>query len=931
MTDAKYFANTKKGEIFELKNELNSDKKEKRREAVKKVIASMTVGKDVSALFPDVVNCMQTDNLELKKLVYLYLMNYAKSQPDMAIMAVNTFVRDCEDPNPLIRALAVRTMGCIRVDKITEYLCEPLRKCLRDEDPYVRKTAAVCVAKLHDINATLVEEQGFLDLLRDLLSDSNPMVVANAVAALSEINETSSTGQTLVEMNSQTINKLLTALNECTEWGQVFILDSMANYTPKEEREAQSICERVTPRLAHANAAVVLSAVKVLMKFMEVMDNSSDFVTTLTKKLAPPLVTLLSSEPEVQYVALRNINLIVQKRPDILKHEMKVFFIKYNDPIYVKLEKLDIMIRLASQANIAQVLAELKEYATEVDVDFVRKAVRAIGRCAIKVEQSAERCVATLLDLIQTKVNYVVQEAIVVIKDIFRKYPNKYESIISTLCENLDTLDEPEARGSMIWIIGEYAERIDNADELLESFLEGFHDENTQVQLQLLTAIVKLFLKRPTETQELVQQVLSLATQDSDNPDLRDRGFIYWRLLSTDPAAAKEVVLAEKPLISEETDLLEPTLLDELICHIGSLASVYHKPPSAFVEGKSALRKTLPPRTGSGEEAVPAVLEQPPAVIPTQESLIGDLLSLDLSAPQVTPSYIPPAAPVAPSAGLDILGGGFDSLLTGPDTVLAPAATVPISSNASGPGLLGDFFGIPPSTGFYTPPKSLWLEAAKGKGLEISGTFTRQNGSIVMDMTFSNRAMQAMSGFAMQLNKNSLGLTSSAPLNVPSPLNPNQTVDVSLVLATNGPVQKMDPLTNLQVAVKNNVDVFFFSTVVPFHVYCVEDGAMDKRVFLETWKQIPPQNEVQFVIENVNLNTDQISDKLTKSNVFTIAKRNVEGQDMLYQSVKLPNNVWILTELKVSPGSTSITLSLKCRTLDVAASVNSMYDLLLHN
>ena len=101
----------------------------------------------------------------------------------------------------------------------------------------------------------------------------------------------------------------------------------------------------------------------------------------------------------------------------------------------------------------------------------------------------------------------------------------------------------------MIWIIGEYAERIDNADELLESFLDGFQDENAQVQLQLLTAIVKLFLKRPTDTQELVQQVLSLATQDSDNPDLRDRGYIYWRLLSTDPAAAKEVVLAEKPLI----------------------------------------------------------------------------------------------------------------------------------------------------------------------------------------------------------------------------------------------------------------------------------------------------------------------------------------------------------------------------------------------
>jgi len=64
-------------------------------------------------------------------------------------------------------------------------------------------------------------------------------VVANAVAALSEMNEASITGSPLIEMNSQTINKLLTALNECTEWGQVFILDSLANYSPKDDREAQ--------------------------------------------------------------------------------------------------------------------------------------------------------------------------------------------------------------------------------------------------------------------------------------------------------------------------------------------------------------------------------------------------------------------------------------------------------------------------------------------------------------------------------------------------------------------------------------------------------------------------------------------------------------------------------------------------------------------
>jgi hypothetical protein len=181
------------------------------------------------------------------------------------------------------------------------------------------------------------------------------------------------------------------------------------------------------------------------------------------------------------------------------------------------------------------------------------------------------------------------------LQDIFRRYPNRYESIIATLCDNLESLDEPEAKASMIWIIGEekatdgqlgveeggdrpasltrqavlkpllrlgqggpgptparppqhlsrlrttrllnvgartrlcslllthtqththvtctrkqtlhahiqppgeYAERIDNADELLETFLETFPEETAPVQLQLLTATVKLFLKKPTE------------------------------------------------------------------------------------------------------------------------------------------------------------------------------------------------------------------------------------------------------------------------------------------------------------------------------------------------------------------------------------------------------------------------------------------------
>ena len=74
-----------------------------------------------------------------------------------------------------------------------------------------------------------------------------------------------------------------------------------------------------------------------------------------------------------------------------------------------------------------------------------------------------------------------------------------------------------------------------------------------------------------------------MATVESDNPDLRDRGYIYWRLLCANADVAKAVVLADKPVISDDTNVIDPHLLDVLLANISTLASVFHKPPEAFV------------------------------------------------------------------------------------------------------------------------------------------------------------------------------------------------------------------------------------------------------------------------------------------------------------------------------------------------------------
>jgi len=876
VNDGKFFQTTKRGEIQELKDELHASDKNKQKDAVKKVIANMTVGKDVSALFADVVNCIQTDNIELKKLVYLYVMNYAKAQPELAILAINTFRKDASDGNPLIRSLAVRTMGCIRLDQVTEYLLEPLRKCCQDPDPYVRKTAAICIPKVYDINPELVEDQGFIDILKELLSDSNPMVVANAVAGLMEITEVC--GKDLIDLdNKATIPKLLAALNECNEWGQVFILDALSTYSPSSGNDAESITERVTARLSHANPAVVLAAIKVVLKSMDFIDNG-EVSRNLAKKLNPPLVTLLSSEPEIQYVALRNIRLIVQKRPGILSADVKMFFCKYNDPVYVKLEKVDIMVMLVSERNVEQVLLELKEYSSGVDVDFVRKSVRSIGRVAVKLERACERAITVLLELIETKVNYVVQEATVVIKDIFRKYPSRYEQVLAALCDSLEALDEPEAKASMIWILGEYAERIDNVDELLDAFLVNFHDEPPIVQQQLLTAIVKLFLKKPVTTQDMVSRALRCATEESNNHDLRDRGYIYWRLLSTNPEATKHVVLGDKPSIRDESQTLDKTLLDKLIDNLSLMSSVYHKPKEEFITRVSAATAQEAENDVEAEEEIDdddraenrrkarEDIESGGGVkdndrgTPTEGGGAMDLLDLD--------------------GGDDLLGGG--------------AAAPPVQKQLV----------LPPT------------QAGQGgkTGFGIASAMQRVGGELKLMMTFTNNSPGPIGGFAVQVNKNPFGVAPTAALACPD-LAAGASTEVTLNMTPGSLLSNTAP-TNplfLQIAIKNSLDIFYFNVPFDLPAVLLENGGCAKDAFTQVWQRVG-ETKQHVVTGNVDrpLNPDGIRTSLALDNVTYVAQRQKDDDTtFVYVSATTTNQCVLLAEVTFSRKN---TVELKTRT-----------------
>lgn len=419
----------------------------------------------------------------------------------------------------------------------------------------------------------------------------------------------------------------------------------------------------------------------------------------------------------------------------------------------------------------------------------------------------------------------------------------------------------------MIWILGEYAERIENVDELLESFLDNFNDEPQVVQMQLLTAIVKLFLKKPQSTQDMVSKVLKFATEDSGNHDIRDRGYIYWRLLSTNPEATKHVVLGDKPGIRDDSQVLDKGLLDKLVDDLALMSSVYHKPKDEFVTRMAA--SAAPVEQEEREEGDEEVDEDDRKA--TRREMQQEL--------ERGPEERNTGASNAGGGALDLLdlGGGDE-----PASAMPPASVkVPaLSSSQAGQG---------------------------GKtGFGVMTALVRQGGTVNLQMTMSNSSQQPLNGFAIQVNKNPFGFGPQAALQVPD-LAAGSTVEVVLPMAA-GTLSSNTAPTNplfLQVAVKNSMDIFYFNVPFDLGACLTEGGALAREQFSQIWQRVGEgrQNTVVVNVERP-LNADAARSRLATVNVHYVAQRAVDADTtLIYTSAMTSNNCAILAEISVGSNS----------------------------
>ncbi|KAH6632379.1 adaptin N terminal region-domain-containing protein [Chaetomium tenue] len=525
----------------QVKKLLDSRNEREVLDGLRRVISMMYRGQKTLPLFSSVVKNVASPNLEIKKLVYIYLIHHAEQEPDLALLSINTIQKSLSDTNPQVRALALRTMSGIRVPVISQIVSLAIRKGAGDMSPYVRRAAALAIPKCYRLDPSQLPQ--LLEYLSTLLGDKQYYVAGAAVTAFMTI------CPERIDLIHKHYRNLVRMVVDMDEWSQLSTLRLMTVYARKcfprrtkavrgkekaadlqdfygERSESSLETEQVTvldpdlelllnsikPLLQSRNSAVVVAVARCY---------SAIGTPEYTKTAIGPLVALLRGAQDIQQVALFNIVSICLSCPAEFVKYATHFLVRATDTQQIwelKLEMLTLIFPHAPTHVKSLILSELEHFSRGSDKMLVREAVRAIGRCAQRDTTTAPRCLRLLLSQITSLDGTLAAESLTVIRHLIQQDPTAHVA----------TMEETQPQSE--------------SDSQPQPPLE--FDDNP-FQSPPPTNGPKLLEDDDHPIAKLWRYLLLLVRYDTSY-DLRDRTRLYKSLLSV-PQLATLMLLAPKP------------------------------------------------------------------------------------------------------------------------------------------------------------------------------------------------------------------------------------------------------------------------------------------------------------------------------------------------------------------------------------------------
>lgn len=551
---------------------------------LKRITLYMTLGVDVSCLFTDMCLISQYPDLEAKKMIYLYIGNYAESNPDLALLAVNTFLKDCNSTDPKIRGLVLRSLCSLKSQISSNEVKTQVVKMLEDPSPYVQKIAIFGCVKIFYVDNNFMDEYDIYDSFYNMLRSNHPMVVASVINALNEI----LLDEGGMAVNSKIIIYLINRFKEFSDYGQGLLVELAMKYTPRDDDEKLKIMNLLDYKLKSSNSHLVMAITKLFLKYN--LDNPVLYDNVL-ENVEDRLITLLiSSQDELKYIVLCHIYELVKiGGAKYFEKDYKRLFCDGDDKSYVQDIKLKILNLIATENSFDEVFNELSQYINEVCMSLAQESVLIMGELGKRFTSRVNAILKKFSGILVDSKSYLYDYAIISMKTVFST-GFKLESAELTECLNhlesmLDFVKSEKAQISFIWLLSHFYNKIEHSSYMLEKFVHDLDngDKSEEFKLQLINSVVYSFLKKPKEMLPILHMLFSyVLNSEGESYVVISKVKLYWTAMQEDIKKFDHNFCEFFETLNVET--VEVEISREDYAKINTLSVIYNKPAESFTK-----------------------------------------------------------------------------------------------------------------------------------------------------------------------------------------------------------------------------------------------------------------------------------------------------------------------------------------------------------
>ena len=514
--------------VNQIKKLLDSRFDQEILDGLKRVITMMHRGQPCLPFFSNIIKNVASPNVEVKKLVYIYLLQHAEQEPDLALLSINTIQKTLSDQSPQVRAMALRVMSGIRVPIISQIVSLAIKKGCGDMSALVRRTAAAAIPKCYRLEPST--EPQLVDYISQLLGDKQYYVVGAAVVAFLEV------CPDRIDLIHKHYRSLVKKMVDMDEWGQNALIRLLTVYArkcfprePSDTREHNKADEKDRPddtsttlgetsqpdntgetlgETPEPDLVLFLNACKTLLQSRNpatilAVVRAYRYVGTkpYLEAAVKPLTGLLRGPSDQHAIVIYNIVSICLDYPTFFAPFIDKFWLRSTDSQEVwrlKMEILTLVFPYCDTSRKGLILSELEHFTTTSEANMTRESVQAIGRCAQNDASTTTWCLDLLLRQTSSPDDHLVGEALTVVRHLIQQDPTRHRKTIIRLAKGLDSIYNAQARATIVWLVGEYAasgsEDETVAPDVLRILARGFVQEEEPVKSQILLLGAKVYL-----------------------------------------------------------------------------------------------------------------------------------------------------------------------------------------------------------------------------------------------------------------------------------------------------------------------------------------------------------------------------------------------------------------------------------------------------